>query len=355
MPKQALKTKKNSLEIFAGSFPPSTQIKGFNDTQWEEFIETCCLLDKDNRGPYKSVKRLGSSGDGGRDVEARLIDDLKISQWDLYQAKHYKNPLSPSNFFPELAKFFWQLGLKTYPRPRFYLICAPCNTGSDLHDLLANPTSFKERFLKDWKEGKTGLKDKSSWMTKEALEEVANFDFSNIKEILVREFLEIHSTDETAHFATFKITPVRGDDPSAPVAPESYEEVYLSELIKVYEEHSGSTLNLAQVMALEEYCDHLTSSRNEFYCAEGLKRFSRDIFPEEFERLLTMVYQGVRTTLNSPKHTSGLDRLDAVTNLVSTLKFNDSKLNSTLRPGDLPGSCHHLVNDRKFKWVKQKI
>ena len=116
MPEIKSPKQKNRLEISAGAFPPSVQVKQFNDKQWEAFIESCCVLDDGIRGKYVSVKRLGGPGDAGRDVEARLVPDLIIDQWDLYQAKHYQHQLAPSDFFPELAKFFWHLGLGTFPR-----------------------------------------------------------------------------------------------------------------------------------------------------------------------------------------------------------------------------------------------
>ncbi|MFM0069290.1 ABC-three component system protein [Paraburkholderia aspalathi] len=73
------------------------------------------------------------------------------------------------------------------------------------------------------------------------------------------------------------------------------------------------------------YADHFTDCRVEFYCAEGLKRFSRDLFEhDEFATLLDMVLKGVRTAVSSPRH----------------------------RAGDLPGTCHHLVNEKKLRWVK---
>jgi hypothetical protein len=65
-----------------------------------------------------------------------------------------------------------------------------------------------------------------------------------------------------------------------------------------------------------------------------------------------MVHQGVRSTVTNPKHKNGLDRLTAVMTQVSSLALDDSKLRPTMRPSDLPGSCHHLVNEKKIKWVK---
>ncbi|MDZ4130020.1 MAG: ABC-three component system protein, partial [Hydrogenophaga sp.] len=40
------------------------------------------------------------------------------------------------------------------------------------------------------------------------------------------------------------------------------------------------------------------------------------------------------------------------TSEVSKLRVDDSVLASKLRPGDLPGTCHHLVNRGQLSWVK---
>ena len=110
-------------------------------------------------------------------------------------------------------------------------------------------------------------------------------------------------------------------------------------------------MNLDEVMK-SNYSEHLLDCRNEFYCAEGLKRFSRDIYPNEFERLLVMFHQGISSTINNPRLKNGLDRLNSTITQASSLVLNDSKLHPRMRPADLPGSCHHLVNERKIKWVK---
>jgi hypothetical protein len=91
----------------------------------------------------------------------------------------------------------------------------------------------------------------------------------------------------------------------------------------------------------------------EFYCAEGLKRFSRDLFEhDEFANLLDMVLKGVRSAVSSPRHRVGLDRLDAAVSRATSLTLTDSALHGRLRGGDLPGSCHHLVNEKKLRWIK---
>ena len=103
-----------------------------------------------------------------------------------------------------------------------------------------------------------------------------------------------------------------------------------------------------------DYGEHFTAQRQTFYCAEGLQRFSRDIYPneQEFERLLDMVYAGIRPTVTQLRLKTGMDRVDAAIDKASTLQVQESRLHPQLRGGDLPGTCHHLVNAGKFKWVK---
>jgi len=69
---------------------------------------------------YVRVKRLGGAGDGGRDIEARYTERLAENEWDLYQAKRYRNVLSPTELFPDLAKVLMHLNKETYPMPRWY-------------------------------------------------------------------------------------------------------------------------------------------------------------------------------------------------------------------------------------------
>lgn len=112
-------------------------------------------------------------------------------------------------------------------------------------------------------------------------------------------------------------------------------------------------MTLPEVLQEQRYLEHLQSHRALFYCAEGLKMFSRDLYgEEEFNSLLDMVLVGVRPSVNSLKHKSGEERLDAGLSSVAGLKVNDSVLSLRLRPGDLPGTCHHLANQGKLAWVK---
>lgn len=343
--------KKNRLVVKPGAVPPAVYLMHVSDTQWEDFIEHACRQRLVNGSNYAQVKRLGNANDKGRDIEARLQKDLIENDWDLFQAKHYKNRLTPGDAFPELAKFFLHLNKKSYPSPRKYYLCAPQNAGPDLHDLLANPTKLKQTFLAAWTNGKYDLNP--VMLTDEVKALIESFDFGKFEECLVHDLISWHRLDKKTHFKLFGIEPERGDDPLVPVVTESSEMVYVNEIIKAYVEHNGSALTIEDVTGSSTYGEHFSSARLAFYSAEGLRRFSRDIYEnDEFSKLMEMVRQGVKPIVSSPRLTTGLDRHDAAISAANTLKVADSVLSSKLRAADLPGTCHHLVNEGQLKWVR---
>lgn len=346
--------RKNRFAVKNGAIPPSSQVLLFHPDQWEKFVEVACINRPNRNGAmYVYVKQLGGPGDAGRDVEARLTHALTKGKWDLYQGKHYDHPLAPGDVFKELVKFFKHVAANTYPEPRYYYLCAPRGVGNDMHTLLTKPNEFKQRLLDDWKAGLTGLKGRTAELTPELEQLIEEFDFKKILECQTRDLLDWHARDRKSHFDLFGIEPKRDDDPLAPMAPEAHEQVYVDELLKVYSELAGDSMTLEELMVSPDYSDHFQSQRTNFYCAEGLKIFSRDTHGEvEFDRLLEMVNVGIKPKVKSPRHKTGLDRLEAATDGAEQLVVNDSVLKPNLRPGDLPGTCHHLANRKKITWVK---
>ncbi len=225
--------------------------------------------------------------------------------------------------------------------------------GNDLHNLMAKPDDFKQRLLNDWKAERTGLKGRAAELTAAVQKLITGFDFGSIIECQTRDILAWHALDRKAHFELFGIESERGDDPLAPAAPAAHEQVYVDELLKVYAEVTGQSMTLTQLMASDSCGEHFQAQRVLFYCAEGLKTFSRELYgEEEFDGLLNMVLTGVGPKVKSPRHRTGLDRLEVATSGAEQLTVNDSVLAPRLRPGDLPGTCHHLANEKRLKWVK---
>ncbi len=334
-----------------GGHPPIAQLRLISARRWERFVEDCCVTQTGAGLKYEKVKRLGGPGDRGRDVEALMSLPRTKHNWDLYQCKHYKDPLAKAQFYPELAKFFLQIAKGAYPEPAHYFLCAPQDCGVELHDLLMGPIKFKLDFLNEWQAGGTGLKSLQTKLNAKVEVAVNAFDFKRIRELQARNLLRLHEQNPIAHFKLFGIVPRREADPTMPPGPAAEEQQYIQALIDAYSEASGAAVDPAR-LAGTRYDEHFNACRSQFYSAEGLKRFSRDVFPGEFANLLDSVFNGVRPIWASPRLKTGIERLDAVITHVSTLKVNDSPLNASLRPPDLPGTCQHLANDGKLKWVR---
>lgn len=348
-------TRKTQYVAKGGVIQPSSQVLLLNPDQWEEFIlASARQRDLPGGGHYATVKRLGGAGDGGRDIEARYGQALVRDGWDLYQAKHYGQGLTQSDAFPEIAKFFKQLALKTYPRPNFYYFCCPRAVGNEFHNTMASgAAAFKARFINAWENEHTGMKGRAAELTPDVKAAIDDFDFDRFIECPVYDLLAWHALDKTAHHKLFGIVPERGDDDPMPAQPAGHESVYVNELLRVYTEDKLSPVGLADLPG-SKYEEHFDSHRQIFYCAEGLQRFSRDIYPNEleFERLLDMVHAGIRPTVAQLRLKTGMDRVDTAIEKASTLQVHESRLSPQLRGGDLPGTCHHLANDGRLKWVK---
>ena len=303
-------------------------------------------------GIYCFVTRIGGAGDAGRDVEARYTPDLIKGGWDLYQAKHYNSAVGESVLYPELAKFFHHLSIGTYPAPMFYYICAPKNTSPKLHDLIADSVKLKTAFMESWSKGKNGVKSKDFPLTKDVEKVVGEFDFAHIQEMPVKNLIEFHSLNSAAHERLFGIEAVRGANPITPPLPSEEEHIYVGQLVRVYSDDAGELMSVGEVLESSLYGEHLESCRGEFYSAEGLKRFSRDVMPGEFENLLGAVHEGVRRVNASPRNTAALEKLEKVLQTAAVLQIANNPLSQKLLPADLPGACHHLVNEEKLKWLK---
>lgn len=354
-PGTARQPRKTQHVTAGGVIQPSSQVLLLNPDQWEEFILAAARQRVLFGGArYAAIKRLGGAGDGGRDIEARYGPPLVRDGWDLYQAKHYRQGLTQSDAFPEMAKFFKQLAMKTYPRPSCYYFCCPHAVGNELHNTMAaGAASFKAKFVDAWKNGKNGMKGRAAELTPEVQAAIGDFDFDRFIECPVHELLAWHALDKAAHYHLFGIVPERGDDDPMPAQPALREGRYVDELLRVYTEHKASPVTLADLPG-SEYEDHFDSHRQIFYCAEGLQRFSRDIYPNEpeFDRLLDMVHAGIRPTVAQLRLKTGMERVDAAVERASSLQVQESRLSPQLRGGDLPGTCHHLVIRDGLKWVK---
>src|SRR5262249_13381314 len=126
------------------------EIRNYSSTEWELLVEE--WLHGLNK-KYVEVKRLGNSGDLGRDVVA-FTDDKKLwGVWDNYQCKHLDKPLSASLAGIEIAKLLYFTFKKRFGIPRKMFFVAPRDVGTELSDLLNAPEQLRSYIQMHWDTG----------------------------------------------------------------------------------------------------------------------------------------------------------------------------------------------------------
>jgi hypothetical protein len=331
---------------------PRQIIQHYFPEDWELFVRE--WMDGFNP-PYHFKDKLGGAGDMGRDVVGYDGEPSSCGPWDNYQCKHYKQPLSPTDIYTELGKLCVFTFQKKYTVPRRYRFVAPLGVGPKLFRYLENPELLRAELIANWPAYcETKISDSESFpLTGDLKRYVESFDFSIVGYIPVDDILEQHC--RTAHWSRrFQIeAPQRPENSPPPAGVQPAEAVYLKRLFEAYSDHLESAVNVvSDLQARKDLQDHYHLTREFFYSAEMLGRFSRDNFtPGAFEKVKTQVYHGVADVTRGD-HSDGYKCLVATTQRSLDVPIGNTPLKPYLEPSDLQGVCHHLANDGKLRWVK---
>jgi hypothetical protein len=127
----------------------------------------------------------------------------------------------------------------------------------------------------------------------------------------------------------------------------------VQQLLDAYGDAEKRTIpNLNELEKMPRYHEHLKRSRQWFFQAEALDRFSRDNYPNgEFEKIKKQILDGVIDTAEG-NHEHGFACVCAATDRAADLVLGNCELASFAEVGDKKGVCHHLANEDKLKWVR---
>lgn len=335
------------------SIPHIKRIQLFSSDDWEDFVLEWAQSLKDK---YSRVDRCAGSGDQGRDVIA--IEDRNDPQiWDNYQCKHYDHPLSPTDVWTELGKLAYYTSIEEFTLPRRYYFVAPFGLGTTLSKKLGDTTWFCSGLLKNWDKYCTRKIRPSTTipLTTELRTHIEGLDFTIIDYVPPLDIIEQHSTTRW-HAARFGGgLPRRPDVAPPPENPIASEANYLRKLFDAYSDHEGKTIsNSSHIKDNNNLLGHYSDSRHEFYSAESLRSFSRDILPDgSFKKLQDEIHDGIRDELRTD-HASGYQRLVAVVGRARSLRLTAHPLVPRMHTRDSGGICHQLANDRDdIEWVEK--
>jgi hypothetical protein len=348
------------MERLNGSVAPLQRLRYMmNEDTYEEVVQIWAYKCLKADGKYAQVNRVGGVGDKGRDVIAYLDDTL--SQFDLYQCKHYDHELNYSDLFGEIGKLLTYTFLKAYPTPKHYFILCPYGLAQSFRDLLQDDAKLlKAQLLTEWdtkvvkKVGKTyGKKLDPTLKTY-----IESFDYGIVKEINPLTFVDEFREKAASYFFWYfggGLNSVKKAKIEVPSEPKEIECNYISNLYEAYTEHAGEVITQDNIsdMGKEKYYKHLDRSRSLFYAAEEIRLTSRQSTPpesDEFDELKSHVKTFIGNTYDD-EYPDGFTKVKKVVEKAGEYKHAESLLiGQFLDSNAKQGVCHHLSNEGVLTW-----
>jgi hypothetical protein len=337
---------------FGKVFLPQQQILLYSPDEWEEFIKEWAHSQRD---VYRQVVRLGGGSDEGIDIAGLTDDDGLDGVWDLYQCKHYGDPIAPSDASIEIAKIIWHSSNGSYRPPRKHFFVAPKDCGMKLERLMLGHGRLKTYVAENWATQCAGEISKKFTVPLDGAFRVY-FDAFDFAIFTFKTTLEVIDEHRTTPYHAVRFGGGLGLRPKPEDAPgemHERESRYVSELMRAYGERLTIGSCDAQTLAGQpELGTHFNRQREFFYHAESLRNFARDtVPPRTFESLQDEVYAGVED-IEAELHRDGLTRLSEVMKSAVLLHPASNGLISVLMTQDKKGICHQLANNGRLKWTR---
>jgi C-terminal domain 6 of the ABC-three component (ABC-3C) systems len=321
-------------------------VRAYDAVEWEIFISE---WRKGLQG-YHSVKRLGGTGDLGRDVIG-LCSSLGCEGiWDNFQCKHYEKALSVPRACEDAGKIIFHSFRKEFTPPRRCSFVAPKGPDTALRDMLLNPTKFRAEVIATWntRVARKVIESEKHELTGGLAAYVAAYDFTSFTYATLDEILDDHR--RTAYWA-FRFggqlpPPEQGKTPDA-IAPE--ETVYVGKLLDVYSETTG-----AEIICVDDLTGHgqwredLQKQRVRFYDAEAFMATYRDqTEPGTIESFADQILDAIDPALTPIRSAHG--RLSTALSIAGQTS-PASVLAAQAKIRVKQGVCHQLANADRVTW-----
>lgn len=321
-------------------------VRAYDSTEWEIFISE---WQKGLQG-YFAVKRLGGSGDHGRDVIGLCGPEACQGVWDNFQCKHYETPLATPKACEDAGKIIFHAFQKEFAPPRKCIFVAPRGPTTELRDMLLNPDKFREEILATWntrvaRHVVTGETYKLAGVLETY---VQNYNFTSFGYATLDEILDDHR--KTAYWASRfggqLPPPPPGQTPDTIAATET---VYVAKLLDVYAEITSEPISTAADLSSHpEWSEDLQRQRIRFYDAEAFMAHYRDqTEPGTIEDFADQIFDAIEPSLGALG--SGHVRLTAA--LTTAAQATPaSVLAPQAKVRVKQGVCHQLANADRVTW-----
>ena len=322
------------------------EIRGYDAAEWEIFTREW------QRGldGYHAVKRLGGSGDHGRDVIGLCSPLGCEGVWDNYQCKNYEGMLRTPQACRDAGKIIFHAFRGVFTPPRRCIFVAPKGPSTELRDMLLNPSKFRQEVISTWNTRVAGhVVDGEKHLLSSDLDAyVSKYDFTAFGYATVDEILDAHRRTAfwAQRFGGLLPPPVPGKTPET-VMP--HENVYVGKLLDVYAEAADAEITCVSDLDVHaEWKGDLQKQRVRFFDAEAFMATYRDqTEPGTTESFADQIFDAIEPSLSVSG--TGLSRL-AMVLTVAAQTTPASVLAPQAKVGVKQGVCHQLANDDRVTW-----
>ena len=354
LPQPTLAAPLNASQTAVGvPITPLQRLRIMDDKEWESFV----LEWATSLATYTDVVRCGGGGDLGRDVIGFKAGINPQSPWDNYQCKHYAQPLSVADVVAELGKVLYHASQGAFSLPETYYFVAPQGPGTALIKCLQKGTLKKELCDRWDKTCSTTITAGTTITLASVQGAIDTFDFARVTALLPLKLIEGHQKTKYYTFRFGGGLPSRTMPlPKPPSDLQATEHKYINKLLDAYgeEKNTSFTTILALETGAPALAKHLSRSREQFFTAESLRTFYRDIVPDgTFELLQDEVFQGVQEVYED-EHKSGYQRVLKTVEKARDIAISGNPLIGVMHTNDRAGICHQLANDDKVTWVHKQ-
>lgn len=338
-----------ALDVSQGEpIPKLKRLEIFDEDTWEDITLELAYYWKKQ---YQKVVRCGGGGDLGRDVVAYTPN----GDWENFQCKYYAKPLTLDEAIREVGKLIYYSYKGEYSLPNKYYFVSPKGVTTQLLNHLMDSQKLKEALIQRWdKQCRTKITAKHKIeLDKDFLSYIDNsINFNIFDHIPPLEIIELHS-QTPYHAVRFGASTRKRPKPvTPPQTLETSELLYTSELFLAFSEAENDEVNNVNLEAFPEYEHEYHSARRNYYSADGLEKFSRDWLPKDcYRELLDECYETISPIVMS-NHENGYARYLKVSAQAAVTNFSSHPLHHYIKIQDKKGLCHHLVNEKKVKWIK---
>lgn len=323
------------------------EIRGYDATEWEIFTRECA---RGMRG-YHEVKRLGASGDHGRDVIGLCSPLGCEGVWDNVQCKDYEGLLRTPIACRDAGKIIFHAFRGVFTPPRRCLFASPKGPTTELRDMLLNPSRFREEVISTWntRVAKQVVDNETHLLEGTLAKYVEQYDFTSFGYLTIEELLDWHRRTGfwSERFGGLLAPPPKADAPPETLMP--HETVYVGKLLDVYGQAAGANIqSVCDLDAHAEWRADLRKQRVRFFEAEWFMANYRDqTEPGTTESFADQIFDAIDPHLALPG--TGLARL--TTALTVAGQTNPaSVLTPQAKVGVKQGVCHQLANDDRVTW-----